>query len=324
VEFLYKNVALSFLIWYNNTIEDFIERNYDMGLLPIEADILPPSDDYIFKAILTHPDAKPVLIDLVAAVIGRNSSDIADVQILNNELPAMDVDEKNERLDVNCIINDGTQINLEMHCSRMEEPGKTGNENFIGKYIYYLTDLHSSQQSKGIKYYELARTYQVTFSMYTVFPHRKDYITRSSMRTEDGEQISELINMVVVELNKMEDMFIVPVGEMSSLDMWSAFLGYADKPQQRGIINEMISKKEALGMASTILMSISKDDHERAKFRSRRKFETDMISNVLTAWDNGERAKAFEIAKKLLARNRPIEEIIEDTGLTREEIDNLK
>ena len=53
-----------------------------MGLLPMEADILPPSDDYIFKTILTHPDAKPVLIDLVAAVIGRDSSDITDVQIL--------------------------------------------------------------------------------------------------------------------------------------------------------------------------------------------------------------------------------------------------
>jgi predicted transposase/invertase (TIGR01784 family) len=302
----------------------FIEGNENMGLLPMEADILPPSDDYIFKTILTHPDAKPALIDLVAAVIGRDSSDIIDVQILNNELPAMGVDEKNERLDVNCIIGDGTQINLEMQCSHMEEPGETGNENFISKYIYYLTDLHSSQQSKGIKYHELARTYQVTFSMYTVFAHRKNYITRSSMRAEDGEQVSDLINMIVVELNKMENMLNTPVGEMTSLDMWSAFLGYADKPQRREKINEMIGSKEALGMASAILMSISKDDHERAKFRSRRKFETDMISNILTAEARGENKKAFEVAKKLLARNRPIEEIIEDTGLTREEIENLK
>ncbi|MCL2187780.1 MAG: hypothetical protein FWC16_01965 [Defluviitaleaceae bacterium] len=31
-----------------------------------------------------------------------------------------------------------------------------------------------------------------------------------------------------------------------------------------------------------------------------------------------------EFAKKLLSRNRPIEEIIEDTGLTREVIEGLK
>ena len=32
----------------------------------------------------------------------------------------------------------------------------------------------------------------------------------------------------------------------------------------------------------------------------------------------------IEFAKKLLRRNRPIEEIIEDTGLTREEVEALR
>ena len=32
----------------------------------------------------------------------------------------------------------------------------------------------------------------------------------------------------------------------------------------------------------------------------------------------------FEIAKKLLSRNRPIEEIVEDTGLTHEEVESLR
>ena len=115
-----------------------------MGILPMDVDILPAYYDYIFKTILTHPDAKPALMDLVAAVIKRDVSDIVDVQILNNELPAMDVDEKNQRLDINCVISDGTQINIEMQSSRMEEPGEGGSKNFISKYIYYLTDLHSS------------------------------------------------------------------------------------------------------------------------------------------------------------------------------------
>jgi hypothetical protein len=32
-----------------------------MGLLPMDADILPPSDDRVFKLILTSPVAWPVL-----------------------------------------------------------------------------------------------------------------------------------------------------------------------------------------------------------------------------------------------------------------------
>ncbi len=34
-----------------------------MGLLPMGADILPPSDDRVFKLILTSPEAKQGLIN---------------------------------------------------------------------------------------------------------------------------------------------------------------------------------------------------------------------------------------------------------------------
>jgi DNA-binding phage protein len=77
-------------------------------------------------------------------------------------------------------------------------------------------------------------------------------------------------------------------------------------------------------MASDLLMSISKDERERAAFRSRRKFETDYASDMATSEDIGGKRKALAIARNMMKRNRPIDEIIEDTGLTREEIENLR
>ena len=127
----------------------------------MDADILPPGNDRIFKVLLTHPNAKEVLIDVISAVIERK---VVDVQIRNNEIPAMDVDEKNERFDVNCTIDTGEpqpslgtkgslgegsrfdQVNVEMHCYKQNEIG-SDNTNFINKYVYFLTDLHSSQKS---------------------------------------------------------------------------------------------------------------------------------------------------------------------------------
>ena len=48
-----------------------------MGLLPMDLDILPPSDDRVFKLILTSPDAKPVLMDLRSCIHkGGNSGKI--------------------------------------------------------------------------------------------------------------------------------------------------------------------------------------------------------------------------------------------------------
>ena len=117
------------------------KKGAKMEKLPMDADILPPSDDRIFKVLLTHPNAKQVLIDVISSVIDQN---IVDVHIKNNEIPAMDIDEKNERLDVNCTIDTGDQINVEMHCNRQDEI-ESKHTNFINKYVYFLTDLHSSQ-----------------------------------------------------------------------------------------------------------------------------------------------------------------------------------
>jgi len=294
-----------------------------MSILPIDEEILPPSDDYVFKAILTHVDAKPALMDLISAVIGKT---VKDVQIRNNELPIGYMEEKNERLDINCVIDDGSQVDVEMQGSRLEGLDG-GHDNFINKTVYYLTDLHSSQKSKSVKYVDLVRTYQITFSAHGVFKWR-DYTTEASLRTSEGIQISDQINMIIIELNKLGEILKKPVAEMTSLEMWSAFLGYASDPSQRKLINEVLEQKEALGMAGTLLAEISKDEHERAKFMSRRKFETDMASNLLTAEERGRREGIKEgvrdMARKLKeAGALPVEQISRMSGLTVSEIDEL-
>jgi hypothetical protein len=43
-----------------------------MAIIPPGADILPPSDDRIFKTVLTHTSAGRVLIDVVSAATGLN------------------------------------------------------------------------------------------------------------------------------------------------------------------------------------------------------------------------------------------------------------
>ena len=251
-----------------------------MAILPINEEILPPSDDYVLKAILTHPNAKPALMDLISTVISR---EVKDVQIRNNELPAGDIDEKNERLDINCVIHDNSQVNVEMQGSRLTGLDG-GHDSLMNKTVYYLTDLHSSQKSKSVKYVDLARTYQITFSSHNIFKWPA-YVTEASLRTKKGILISDQINLIVIELSKLKDVLKKPVDEMTSLDMWSAFIGYASDPQQRKLINEVLDRKEAIGLAGTVLAEISKDEHERAKFLSRRKYETDMYNDMQTIRD---------------------------------------
>ena len=285
-------------------------------VLPNDADLLPPSNDSIFKTLLTHPNAKPALIGIASAVIERK---VTDVVVRNNELPTMDIEEKNERFGVNCVVDDGDQVDIEMHGAHIEEPITGAHISLLNKSIYYLTDLHSSQKSKGVKYGDLVRTYQATFCSYTVYPNHPDYITRASLRRENGELISDQINFVMVELSKLSSILDKPTHELSDIEAWSIFLQYASDVQKRGLVNRIIKERGEIAVAGALLLEISQDERERAKFRSRRMFETDQISNILTAEDR----KAKTIARRMKQAGKSMLEIMEFTELSLTEVEQL-
>ena len=306
-----------------------------MGLLPMGADILPPSDDRVFKLILTDPKAKPGLMKLISAILGRN---VVDVALHPNELPSESIVEKAERFDVNCKIDDGSQVNMEMQASRLQEDAGGQHKNLKGKSVYYLTDLHSSQPSRGLQRYDrLPRTYQITFCSYTVFANQPEYVNSFSLRHDTtGELLCDAIQIVFVELSKLKQILEKPVSEMTVLDKWSIFLQYAPDQNHREKVNEVIESEEVLQMAGNLLMSISQDERERAIFRSRRKFETDLQSDLATAEDRGRNIGRqegrvegrlegrLEIARNLIKMGMPSAEISRATGLTSEEVENLR
>jgi predicted transposase/invertase (TIGR01784 family) len=91
------------------------------------------------------------------------------------------------------------------------------------------------------------------------------------------------------------------------------------------------------------LDNISTNEDERAKFRARRKFQMDMahdrayllrigeedllkgrLEGKLEGKLEGRLEGKLETARNLIRRGRPIDEIIEDTGLSRAEIEGLR
>jgi predicted transposase/invertase (TIGR01784 family) len=122
---------------------------------------------------------------------------------------------------------------------------------------------------------------------------------------------------------------------MTDLEKWALFLQYANMPEYRETVNKVIQSKVALQMAGSLLIGVSKDERERAVYRSRRMYQTDMQSNIATAEDRGEQRgrqegrqegaqrKAFAIARNMIAEGESVEKITKYTGLTHEEVENL-
>jgi predicted transposase/invertase (TIGR01784 family) len=293
--------------------------------------LLPPSEDGVFKTLLTHPDAKPVLRDLIASVL---NIPITDVEVRNTELPISDANEKRERFDVNCRTSDGKQIDVEMQARAVKgDSVTTGHVNFKQRAIYYLCDLHASQEGRGLQGYGgMLQSRQITFCGFTVFPTRKDLITRFNFRTEDGFLLSDAVGIVFVELTKLRAAMAKPVSAMTAAEMWGCFFRYADKPKQRDLLREIIAAKEEIGMANELLMSISREERERAHARSRKMFLMDLQHDKAIEREEGFRvgqAEGFragraEVAKNALSMRLPTEQIEKLTGLSRAEIERLR
>jgi hypothetical protein len=88
----------------------------------------------------------------------------------------------------------------------------------------------------------------------------------------------------------------------------------------RDLVNKVIESKEGLAVAGDVLMSISKDERERAIFRSRRIALADRESNIAAAVLN----KANTIAMNMLADGELTEKIMRYTGLTFGEVEKLR
>ena len=61
-----------------------------------------------------------------------------------------------------------------------------------------------------------------------------------------------------------------------------------------------------------------------SEFREKERLRTKARHDEAQALYNARKQRDIEIAKKLLKRNRPIDEIMEDTGLAYEEVENLR
>ena len=219
-----------------------------------------------------------------------------------------------------------------MQASHIQEYADGKHKNLKCKSVYYLCDLHSSQSARGVRRYDrLAQTWQVTFCSYTVFPERKEFLNTFSLRHDaDNALFSDAVHVVFLELSKLRDLLKKPVGEMTDLEKWALFFKYANDTEQRERVNEVIASKGVLQVAGNLLMGVSQNERERAVYRSRRMYQTDLLSDLATAEDRGRRDGRIEgqiDERKKIARNLiPIlsmEDISKATGLTAEELREL-
>lgn len=104
------------------------------------------------------------------------------------------------------------------------------------------------------------------------------------------------------------------------INQWLAFIDDYD----REMVKVAEEKNEKLKKARIEMNYLTGEAETRRLAELREKWEMDRVSAINHATRKGKEEKSIQIAKKLLKLNMPLEQIIEITELTKEEIENIK
>jgi predicted transposase/invertase (TIGR01784 family) len=277
--------------------------------------------DNVFKAVFTKntPESQGALSRLLSAIIGK---ELSVLTISANEPPIDSIRDRQIRFDINCKAENGELVNVEMSLNPdVFEPIRL--EYHAGK-LFTAQDIRGAEKT----FDDLKEAYQVAFlAKERFFPddeffHNFEYYDPTRRISLNGRS-----RIITLELSKLNNIVEKPTGEMSAPEHWAVFFRYLTDKTKRQKINEIVDYEEGIAMASQVLMSISKDEVERARLMSEYKYVVDTQSKVVQAKregrKEGEQKKANEIAGNLKTLNIPQEQIQKATGLSPDEIAKL-
>ncbi len=258
--------------------------------------------DTLFKMLFVqYPE---LLKKLVADLLGISLESIGQFVIRNPEMPPENLGDKFCRLDINMTVN-GQRVDLEVQVS---------NEgDYPERVMYYWAREFSSALLTGQGYSTLPRTIVISIIDFILFECEEYHSFFQPLEVTRYTLLSNKMGFHFFELPKLP----ADVSEDNMLLLWLS-LFRAETEEELEKIKEM--EVPVMSQAINAYYTITASSEFREKERLRAKARHDEAQALY----NARKERDIEIAKKLLKRNRPVDEIVEDTGLTYQEVEDLR
>ena len=278
-------------------------------------ELLPLTDDYIFKRVFAYKGNESVLKDFLEALL---KIEIKGIKITNPEIIPYEKGEKRGLLDIKAEINDGTMLDVEMQMKNERNTEERATE-YMGKMI-------SEQLQVGEDYQNLKKSIVIFITNYN-FLKRNSYHSVGRMKFDktlkdeyvnmgyekEDEVASKYIEVHYIELPKFKKK---ELSKFTKLDQWMCIF----TQNKEGI---MLAEKEnkEIKRAINTLDFLSKDPKERERHNSIIMAEYNRLVSEHNFFEDGKKEGKIEIAKKMLKEKVPIEMIEKFTELSKEEIE---
>lgn len=291
----------------------------------IEEKLVPMTYDKMFKCVLTSKEARNYLVDIISGIIKINRDEVDKNLVFKKEEHSISaISEKRKISDLVVEVSYGV-INLEMN--------KDYYKGLLDRNHEYVSKIRDNIIKQGENYKDMKKVVQINFDNYNIYDTEK-IILEFEMRSENGikegvsiesyhvilpnvkkkyynenskdELIERLVMMTMerpIELQKLidENMELRPVGEkIVEISRDEELMGIYDGVEhERKVRNTLIATALEDGFYKG--MSDGKKEGKKEGIKEGKK----------------------EIAKKMKEKNMSIEDIMNITELSKEEIEKL-
>ena len=274
-----------------------------------------PKTDYAFKKIFGSSESKDILISFLNAMIYDGNPTIADLEIINPNLPPRVEGLKDTYLDVKAKLSDGTLVIIEMQVLNVESFGK--------RVLYNAAKTYAFQLQKGEGYRMLKPVIALTLTDFEMFANSARLISRFVYKevTSNLPYTDNNIELVFVELPK----FTKEVDQLETIaDKWIYFMKYARTITNIPPVMDSVPEiHKAFGIADQVNLTLE----ELADIERREMFIYDqqgaIIKAVQEGRQEGRQEEKLAIARQLLDRLEDAT-ICQTTGLSIEDVRNLR
>ena len=290
-----------------------------------EVEMLPLSNDYVFKRIFGKGGNEKILKSLLEAILKIH---IQKIEVKNPEIPKETIDEKLSILDIRAEINENTIVDIEM---------QVGNTTAIDRRLVVYNAKLIAGDIKISEEYKNVKDTIVICILNDAIIERNAYLSLAMLKYEKTEDIRYVDMGYEREeqyLTKMTKYYIIELPKFKKkkpkvadlLEKWLYVIGGDQK-----MIEECKNDNEEIKEAVKQLKEMSADEYERELYeireRSRLTYNTEMNEarrkGIEEGEKRGEKQEKEKIAKKMKEEGLDIELIKKITNLTEEEINSL-
>jgi len=296
--------------------------------------LINPRVDIAFKKIFGVEENKDLLISLINSIVSPQDQ-VSDITLLNPYNPKNFRDDKLSILDVKAKGLDGKRFNIEIQISDEADYDK--------RALYYWGKLYTEQLQSSDDYSLLSKAIGIHILNFISIPESPKYHNIFHItEKESGFLYFTDLELHTIELKKFmpnsHDKICDLITKVrNSLDIWLAFLTRHDLLKADKLPKEL--DEPSLKKALNVLEVMSFEEAEREMYEGHLKWlrieantlkkaeakglEKGREEGLEEGRSQGSKNKAIEIAQLMLAKNKPISEIIEFTGLDASTIKSL-